>query len=278
MRRTMAAQTGLALLATLLSVLAAPSARAGAPEPTYFLGDVNCDGSIDSIDAALLLQLEAALLDELPCAGNADMDADGSANSIDAGLVLQYTAGLIDSRVQFSLNVTRPAGLCDDAQKPAVCNVPAGTEFGLSIVLNHPPPEGYITFQTELYYGDLRYNTTTYSDEEVDWPDSGLPARHVEEGGGFVAHGALSSSGPPFRVSRHRGSLVSLSMSCPLDPQAFGLALVGLDPMVSPLGASVNVPDESVLPPIMVGQLVRDFYGQSITVPVAARLQINCVE
>src|SRR3990170_2675076 len=78
------------------------SPRAGVPEPTYFLGDVNCDERVDSIDAALLLQLEAALLDELPCAGNADMNADGSANSIDPGLVLQYTAGLIDSRVQFS--------------------------------------------------------------------------------------------------------------------------------------------------------------------------------
>lgn len=60
------------------------------------LGDVDCGGTINSIDAALVLQFGAALLDSLPCAQNADTSGDGVTNSIDASLILQYSAGLID--------------------------------------------------------------------------------------------------------------------------------------------------------------------------------------
>lgn len=58
--------------------------------------DVNCDGSLDSIDASLVLQLGAALVDSLPCDALADANRDGSTNAIDASLILQYSAGLID--------------------------------------------------------------------------------------------------------------------------------------------------------------------------------------
>lgn len=60
-------------------------------------GDVDCSGSVNSIDAALLLQRTAGLIDSLPCAGNADVNGDGNANSLDAALILQFSAGLIDS-------------------------------------------------------------------------------------------------------------------------------------------------------------------------------------
>ena len=56
------------------------------------LGDVNGDGMISSIDAALILQFTAGFIDSLP---NADVNEDGTINSIDAALVLQFTAGLI---------------------------------------------------------------------------------------------------------------------------------------------------------------------------------------
>jgi dipeptidyl aminopeptidase/acylaminoacyl peptidase len=66
------------------------------PAPGGLLGDVNCSGAVDAIDAALLLQQGAGLLQDLPCPENADVNEDGQVNSIDAALILQYSAGLID--------------------------------------------------------------------------------------------------------------------------------------------------------------------------------------
>ena len=61
------------------------------------LGDVNCDGIVDPVDAVFLLQLEAALIDALPCPEAGDVDEDGETTLIDAALILQFSAGLISS-------------------------------------------------------------------------------------------------------------------------------------------------------------------------------------
>lgn len=58
-------------------------------------GDVNCDGSINSVDAALVLQYNSGLIDALPCLGGADADGNGGVDSVDAALILQFHAGLI---------------------------------------------------------------------------------------------------------------------------------------------------------------------------------------
>ena len=63
------------------------------------LGDVNCSGAVNSVDAALILQFAAGLIPSLPCHGAADVNMDDSVNSIDAALILQFTAGLIPSLV-----------------------------------------------------------------------------------------------------------------------------------------------------------------------------------
>ena len=74
-----------------------PTATSAPPSPTPagVIGDVDCDGSIDSIDAALVLQLTAGLVGSLSCEENADANEDGRVDSIDAALILQLTAGLL---------------------------------------------------------------------------------------------------------------------------------------------------------------------------------------
>jgi len=59
------------------------------------VGDVNCSGGVDSIDAALALQYSAGLTSSVPCASSADVNHDGDLNSLDALLILQFVAGLI---------------------------------------------------------------------------------------------------------------------------------------------------------------------------------------
>lgn len=65
------------------------------PEPRRINPDANCDGDIDSIDASLILQLEAGLIDSFACEVHLDMNFDGSINSIDATILLQWIAGLL---------------------------------------------------------------------------------------------------------------------------------------------------------------------------------------
>ncbi|MCH8007646.1 MAG: hypothetical protein IIC91_02150 [Chloroflexi bacterium] len=59
------------------------------------LGDVNCDGAINSIDAALIVQMWADLSQSLPCQHIADVNGSGVIGPIDALLILQYDAGLL---------------------------------------------------------------------------------------------------------------------------------------------------------------------------------------
>lgn len=59
------------------------------------LGDASCNKEVDSLDASLLLQLEAGVLAELECSVSGDVNLDGSENSVDVALILQREAGLI---------------------------------------------------------------------------------------------------------------------------------------------------------------------------------------
>ncbi len=58
-------------------------------------GDANCDGIVSSLDAVLVLQVDAGLLDEAPCQLQADASFDGVVNSLDAAIILQREAGLL---------------------------------------------------------------------------------------------------------------------------------------------------------------------------------------
>lgn len=65
------------------------------PTPVVDPGDVNCDKSVDPIDATLVLQEVAGLLAQLPCPQNADLDEDGEITAKDAMIILQMSAGLL---------------------------------------------------------------------------------------------------------------------------------------------------------------------------------------
>ncbi len=64
--------------------------------PAESLGDVDCDGLVDSRDAALILQFGGGFLDSLPCPDDADVNEDGAISSVDAALILQLEAGLLE--------------------------------------------------------------------------------------------------------------------------------------------------------------------------------------
>ena len=59
-------------------------------------GDVSCNRTTDSIDAALVLQFTAGLLGSLDCQDAADVNGDLEVTSVDAALILQFTAGLVE--------------------------------------------------------------------------------------------------------------------------------------------------------------------------------------
>ncbi len=65
------------------------------PVPHALLGDANCDGTVNSIDVAIILQYVAGFIASLQCQQAADVNHDGMVNSIDAAVILQYIAGLI---------------------------------------------------------------------------------------------------------------------------------------------------------------------------------------
>ena len=65
------------------------------PTPVGLSGDANCNGSTDSIDAALVLQLTAGLIARVGCPELADVNGDSEINPIDAALILQIDAGLL---------------------------------------------------------------------------------------------------------------------------------------------------------------------------------------
>ncbi len=58
-------------------------------------GDANCDGVVSSLDAVIVLQVDAGLLDRAPCHIQADASFDGIVNSLDAAIILQREAGLV---------------------------------------------------------------------------------------------------------------------------------------------------------------------------------------
>lgn len=85
------------LVALAGCALAAGCLQVASSGTGHLLGDANCDGSINSLDSALVLQYDAGLISSLPCQTAADVNLDGMVGSLDATLILQFTAGLLGS-------------------------------------------------------------------------------------------------------------------------------------------------------------------------------------
>ncbi len=88
MRLLFALASASALIAALIT-MAAPASAGVQPA-----GDANCDGVVSSIDAVIVLQVDAGLLNEAPCS-QADASFDGVVSSLDAAIILQREAGLL---------------------------------------------------------------------------------------------------------------------------------------------------------------------------------------
>src|SRR3989344_565490 len=82
------------VLLTVAAVTMMPDVSSARGNPN--LGDVNCDGNVNSIDAALVLQKGAGLIDSLACEEAGDVNGDDLLNAVDAALILQLDAGIID--------------------------------------------------------------------------------------------------------------------------------------------------------------------------------------
>ena len=80
---------------TATSTAPAPVSPTNTPPPDKELGDVNSDGQVNAIDAALILQFSAGLIGSVPNPASADVNSDGEMNAVDAALILQFSAGLI---------------------------------------------------------------------------------------------------------------------------------------------------------------------------------------
>lgn len=81
--------------ATRTATPAATPTRTPTSPPAVNFGDVNCNGSVNSIDAALVLQYGAGLTNSLACLAAADVNENGNVDAIDAAIILQFDAGFI---------------------------------------------------------------------------------------------------------------------------------------------------------------------------------------
>jgi hypothetical protein len=81
---------------------AAPTATPTGPRPAAtppassqkLPGDADCNGTVNPIDAELILQYAAHNINSIPCPDDADFNHDGVIDAIDAVLTLQKSAGL----------------------------------------------------------------------------------------------------------------------------------------------------------------------------------------
>ena len=97
-------------------------------------GDVNCNGEINSIDAALVLQRTAGFTGPLACEQAGDVNMDLIINAVDADLILQYSAGLIGEAPGKQVPDETATGTPEPTPTKDGCGEAAGIEEGATYV------------------------------------------------------------------------------------------------------------------------------------------------
>ena len=161
------------------------------------------------------------------------------------------------------------------------CDVPAGSDFTLSIVTADAPAGGYLGMQTQIYFGGLTYNESADAADEILWPDNILPVRSAWLS--WVGHGGASDIARPFDdISNYQGTLVQLSMTCSSEIAEFPVVLLGFEG--NPQGSVYSVIGEAgtetiIVPVTVTGELLEaELEGTSVRGPftIADSLTINC--
>ena len=125
------------------------------------VGDANCDGSVNSIDALLVLQLHAGLIEEV--CGDVDVNEDGIVNSVDALLIIQFRVDILPLPPT-PQPTTESSG--DLTTHLSMSDVPANEGIHVSLVLANKNPSKV----TRGYNSSRRYDAVVRdSDGDYVW-------------------------------------------------------------------------------------------------------------
>lgn len=258
----------LLVLAPVLVVLAfsVSTGRSGHAQTT---GDVNCDGSANSIDASLILQLSAGLTASVLCDGAADPNNDGETDALDSALILQFSAGLIDEV---------------PGEKPAqdILGAPGVIKFiGSGTIDNGPRRSGY------AYLSGAGAPAQTASGQRALGDTRALPNRqrkdstHAAGGGvrqeGVAQESTVATSNPELNLSfdglNAPDQELSRAAQRPLEPPDQGLC-VGNGYVLESVNSALRVFDtggNALTDPIALSQ----FYGYP-DAPLTDSFDITC--
>ena len=120
-------------LGALVALVLALQLGGGGRAVAQTAGDADCNASVDSIDAVLVLQFDAGLISSVPCPEDADVNRDGNVDSLDATLMLQFDASLITS-LPPSFTITVSGSVIFDTGGPV-----AGASVAVSAFDGRPP-------------------------------------------------------------------------------------------------------------------------------------------
>ena len=148
---------------------------------TSLVGDVNCSQTVNSVDASLILQLEAALVDSLACEDAGDVNCQDGINSVDGSLVLQLEAALIDSLAGCPPTPT-PSPTAPPTPEPSepIVETFLTTSFYDSLGRTEQTTDNL--GQTMHYRYDSRDNTVAMADAQGPMTGASISRRHFPKG------------------------------------------------------------------------------------------------